>query len=88
MPGLRLQPGHYSRIPEVNLKAPVKVGDKVKFVSVFELAPDPVYDTLGEIGTATQVTVVHTETKCWNVWRVKFDDRTIWIKEKGLEIVG
>jgi len=76
------------------LKTPVQVGDRVKFVDVFPLAPDPVHDMLGEIGTAKSVTVVHKEAtlstkyRCWNVWCVKFDDRIIWIKEKGLEVVG
>ena len=70
------------------MKAEVQVGDRVKFVSIFELAPDPVSDMIGEVGTARRVTVVHTEHKCWNVWFVEFDDRNIWIKEKGLEIVG
>lgn len=69
------------------MKASVKVGDRVKFVDIFELAPDPVYDMLGEIGTAKEVTLVQTEFRSWNVWKVKFDDRILWIKEKGLEVV-
>ena len=75
------------------MRASVQVGDRVKFVDVFELAPDPVHDMLGEIGVAKRVTVVHKEAtentkyRCWNVWLVRFEDRQIWIKEKGLEVV-
>jgi len=80
--------GDYTRGPESKLKTPVQVGDRVKFVDVFPLAPDPVHDMLGEIGTAKSVTLVQTEVRSWNVWLVKFDDRQIWIKEKGLKVVG
>lgn len=83
-----MQPGDYSRVPEVDLKTPVQVGDRVKFVDVFPLAPDQVHDMLGEIGTAKTVELIQTEFRSWNVWLVRFDDRQIWIKEKGLEVVG
>lgn len=79
------------------MKSSVHVGDRVKFVDVFPLAPDSVHDMLGEIGTARVVELVQVEIpqksgppkfRSWNVWLVVFDDRQIWIKEKGLEVVG
>jgi len=67
----------------------MNAGDRVKFLRVFDLAPDPVYDKVGEVGTAMEHTVTRKNDKMWNVWKVKFDDGyVIWIKESNLEIKG
>lgn len=66
----------------------MNVGDRVEFKKIFELAPDPVADKLGELGTAQGCTVAKKGEREWKVWKVKFDDGTIlWIKEKNLEVV-
>lgn len=84
-----MQLGDYTRVSEGKLKkTPVKAGDKVRFISVFDLAPDQVHDMLGEIGTAKKEEVIQTEVRSWSVWLVIFEDRQIWIKERGLEVVG
>ena len=67
----------------------MNAGDRVRFLRVFDLAPDEVYDRVGEVGTAREYTVTRKNDKIWSVWKVTFDDNTnIWIKEKDLEIVG
>ena len=66
----------------------MNVGDRVKFLRAFELAPYSVYDKLGEVGTAMEFTVNRKNDRIWSVRKVKFDDGVvIWIKEKDLEVV-
>ncbi len=66
----------------------MNVGDRVKFLRAFELAPYSVYDKLGEVGTARERTVVRKGERIWSVWKGTFDDSvSIWIKEKELEVV-
>ena len=66
----------------------MNVGDKVKFLKVFDLAPYSVYDKVGEVGIAMERTITKKDDKAWSVWLVVFDDETrIWIKEKDLKVV-
>lgn len=66
----------------------MNAGDRVKFLSVFPLAPYSVYDKLGEVGTAVESVVTRKNERVWTVWKVRFDDgERIWIKQKDLEVV-
>jgi len=67
----------------------MNAGDRVKFLRIFDLAPDPVYDKVGEVGTTKDCTTIKKNEKSLNVWLVIFDDGIrIWINEKDLEVVS